>query len=423
MKNLYIDKQFLIVEDQKTYEIIHMFSDLKYEINKDGLDIVKYIFNNNAIPDYSSENELEFIKELINNNILTENENQAGLNNLKIIKTKPSLKRIFIELTRACNLNCKHCYNSSDIHMKCDEMLSTNEIKKLIDDAHSIGVWQFDVTGGEIFLRKDLLDILEYASYKGMRITMFTNLTIPTDDDIHKLKTLNIRKVITSIDGFSKEVHDSFRGVPGSLNKTIYNLKKLKENGIDVTVNTILCDHNIHEINQLIDFFNLDLEVNYVPDVILPVGRSKESHYLNKYSKLVPYLVSLKNSKNRCDIESCNSSYDYEIKSRSCGIADNFIFITNEGMINLCPSLTWRDNYGFGLGNIRDTNIYNVWCDDSIMSKFRNLDCNRRSTCPKNKLCSGGCRSRAYALTEDLNNPDLVYCDLYNIVQLEEVGD
>ena len=80
-----------------------------------------------------------------------------------------------IELTPYCNLRCVHCYLQDQIN---ESLLSTEEIKKILDMLCTAGVLFLYFTGGEIFTRPDFLDIYVYAKKKGFIIELLTNGTL-----------------------------------------------------------------------------------------------------------------------------------------------------------------------------------------------------------------------------------------------------
>jgi MoaA/NifB/PqqE/SkfB family radical SAM enzyme len=103
-------------------------------------------------------------------------------------------------MTRRCNLKCIHCYsNSADIDYP-DE-LTTDEGKKLIDDLAAFGSPVILFSGGEPLLRKDLLELAQYARDKGMRAVISTNGTLITKDIAAKLQKAGLSFVGVSLEG------------------------------------------------------------------------------------------------------------------------------------------------------------------------------------------------------------------------------
>ena len=88
--------------------------------------------------------------------------------------------QVSIEVTRRCPLECLHCYNNlpmGDLDAKQRE-LTKEEHFRVLDELVEMGCFWILYTGGEIFARKDFLEIYTYAKKKGFLITLFTNGTI-----------------------------------------------------------------------------------------------------------------------------------------------------------------------------------------------------------------------------------------------------
>lgn len=420
MENLYLNKEFVIVHDNEKYYIAHRHVMERFDINKDSFQILKYIHDNDGVNTQEleglSESILNFIDYLLSHNVLIKDENQRARNNIKEVKTKPGLTKVFFEVTKKCNMHCRHCYNESGMDTDNQNQLTLEEVKSLIDEAHELGVWQFDLTGGELFLRKDIYQILEYLDQRAMAVNLFTNLTLLNREKIEQLKNYNIKRIVTSLDGFTDELHDSFRGLNGSRKKITENIKLLKENNFSVLVNVVIGDHNIHEIDDLVNYLKFDLQVSYTPDILVPLGRGNDLGDQDKYVPIVGYLKYLQSTEERCSVENMT---DFEpIHQTFCGIAEKFIFITNDGYGALCPSLTYRENQDFCFGNLRERSLPDIW--NELIRRYGKINCNKLDECEANDKCSGGCRSRAYALYGSIENPDKSYCALYNIQHTEK---
>ena len=90
-----------------------------------------------------------------------------------------------IEVTRRCPLTCVHCYNNLPMsdHEARGRELSYQELCRILDEMADAGCLWLLFTGGEIFARRDFLDIYTYAKKKGFLITLFTNGTLITPTD------------------------------------------------------------------------------------------------------------------------------------------------------------------------------------------------------------------------------------------------
>src|SRR5262252_5309879 len=135
------------------------------------------------------------------------------------IDLRPTL--VVWEMTRACDLSCVHC--RAKAHTKRHPLeLSTAEAFHLIDQIAQMHVPLFVLTGGDPLKRPDLMPIVEYACRRGVR-TSLTPSTTPllVRDTIFNLKQSGLMRLAVSLDGSTPELHDGFRGVPGSYQRSI----------------------------------------------------------------------------------------------------------------------------------------------------------------------------------------------------------
>ncbi|MFQ6118984.1 MAG: radical SAM protein, partial [Methanosarcinales archaeon] len=125
-----------------------------------------------------------------------------------------------LHLTRKCNLNCYYCGADEFRKKEKEQELNTKEWVNLLERLKEIQVFDVAFSGGEIFLRKDIFEILETAikcKFPKMRLT--TNGTLISDAVAKRLKSLNFKNIGISLDG-NKETHEQIRGA-GSFTKTI----------------------------------------------------------------------------------------------------------------------------------------------------------------------------------------------------------
>jgi len=90
------------------------------------------------------------------------------------------------------------------------------------------------------------------------------------------------------------------------------------------------------------------------------------------------------------------------------------LFIDAYGNVSCCPTLTQRGNPEFLVGNIAHSSIKDIWENSPVFKKFRGSQCKDIEQCRFRELCKGGCRSRVYLSTGDINSPDIAMCLLYN---------
>ena len=185
----------------------------------------------------------------------------------------------------------------------------------------------------------------------GMLVSIFTNLTLLTNHHLEIFNKYCVKKVITSIDSCYKNVHDEFRGCNGCFDKTMKNIEKLKKLNIELSINTMIGNHNIKYIDEMIIFLK-KLELPFVLDVITNEGRAMT---LNENISTSANIIKTIFSKYNNDINK-------EMNFKHCGIGNRFIYIKSDGNIYICPSLI-DDKY-----KIRNKEKYDLILLDEEMS-------------------------------------------------------
>jgi len=173
---------------------------------------------------------------------------------------------VFIEVTYRCNLSCRMCQyysymkDSKNRESQPDD-LTFDEIKGVINSVPWYTLFTF--TGGELFFRKDMMDILEWAARR--RISIVTNGTLLDEGRIQRLVELapksplgnGLLLVDVSLEG-TEETHDDITGVKGSFARTVRTLRLLsearkKKGGKYPVLNmkTVITKHNLEDLGYL----------------------------------------------------------------------------------------------------------------------------------------------------------------------------
>jgi AdoMet-dependent heme synthase len=148
-----------------------------------------------------------------------------------------------LDLTYRCNEQCVHCYLDHDDHGE----MSTIEIKHLLKEMADAGVFILTLSGGEIFLRKDFFEILEYARDLTFCIKLKTNAVLIRETQAARLRDLGVESVQVSIYSHRPEVHDAITKLPGSLRRSINAIRFLRSQGLKVVMANVLMTHNLHD--------------------------------------------------------------------------------------------------------------------------------------------------------------------------------
>jgi radical SAM protein with 4Fe4S-binding SPASM domain len=146
-----------------------------------------------------------------------------------------------LDLTYRCNERCIHCYLDHDDHGE----MTTAEIKDLLDQMADAGVFYLTVSGGEILMRRDFFEILEYARKRTFCIKLKTNGILIREKEAQRIKALGVESVQISIYSHVAEVHDSITKMPGSLKHSIEAIRRLRAHGIHVIMANVLMVQNM----------------------------------------------------------------------------------------------------------------------------------------------------------------------------------
>jgi radical SAM protein with 4Fe4S-binding SPASM domain len=179
---------------------------------------------------------------------------------------------------------------------------------------------------------------------------------------------------------------------------------------------------NAHEINELVRLVDEILHVNYQISDIIETGRGKQSVYLNMptsfYVRIWKELIQKYMDPERLSKLLIPTEYSKHLTTffgkTICGVGECMCFITADGKVCLCPTLTHRENPAFLAGDIREESLKDIWERSDTFKKFRYINCKllKLKKCKYAKICQGGCRSRAYLRFGGVEEPDYILCEL-----------
>lgn len=330
---------------------------------------------------------------------------------------------LFWECTLTCNAKCKHCGSSAE-KKKYDGELTTEEIKNAFKqiasdmDASKILI---NVTGGEPLVRKDLCEVMEYATNElGFHWGMTTNGILLTEENIEKLRKANMETISISIDGI-EETHNKFRGVPNSYQIIINNIKNLKKAGYvkHIQVTTVFHKENINQMEELYQIM-LGLGMDSWRLVSMdPIGRANENDNLllngKEIKQLLDFIKSKKKDRRLEVTYGCPGflglEYEKEVRKNYfyCRTGINVASILYNGDLFVCPNVPRMKR--LIQGNIKADNFKDIW-----NNKYKEFRTKNRTECDKCEKCEywDYCLGGAYH-TWDFTNNEQNKCT-YNMI-------
>ncbi len=329
----------------------------------------------------------------------------------------PFLRLVAWEVTRSCNLACKHCRAEAHPHPYPDEF-STLEAKQLIDTFPQTGNPIIILTGGEPLLRPDIFDLAAYAREKDLRCVMAPNGTLITPAIAREIRAAGIARCSISIDGPEAASHDDFRGVNGAFEASLQGIAYLKEAGVEFQINSTVTKQNLGSFKDIFALADRLGAAAWHIFLLVPMGRAAELAgeviTAEEYETTLNWLYDFRRTTNMHLKATCAPHY-YRIMrrraaeeglkvtpetfgmdalTRGCLGGTGFCFVSHTGQVQPCGYLE------LDCGNVRETPFPEIWRTSKPFLQFRTPAEyeGKCGPCEYHKVC-GGCRARAYSLT------------------------
>lgn len=341
--------------------------------------------------------------------------------------------QVSIEVTRRCPLECLHCYNNlpmADIDAKQRE-LTKEEHFRVLDELVEMGCFWILYTGGEIFARKDFLEIYTYAKKKGFLITLFTNGTIINEQIADYLAEWPPFAIEITLYGRTRETYEALTAIPGSYDRCLRGIKLLKERRLPLKLKTVATTVNKHEvlamrqfaeeelgvefkmdgqINPRIDCSQSPLAVRLAPEDVVALDMSTQ-RAVEEYRRLAK-----RDLENPPNMALSNSVY-------FCGGGMNSLAINALGEIGICI-ISQQETF-----SIRGKSLQQVW-EESLL-KLRMRERTRLTKCVQCRIQSlcGMCPANGELASGDRESPVSFLCNVAHLraavigVEIPEHGE
>lgn len=321
------------------------------------------------------------------------------------------------EVTRACDLACRHCRADAQPWRHPGE-LTTAEGSGLLQQVASLQVPVFVFTGGDCLKRPDFLELVAEATRLKLRPAVTPSATpLLTAWTIRQLRLAGAARMALSLDGASAEAHDDFRRVQGSYDRTIMAARAARQEGMELQINTTVGRHNVADLEKIAGQVKQIGAVLWSVFFLIPTGRGlrqdsrdadqTEAVFQRLYTLALQLGLPIKTTEamhyRRFLLQQRVQRYKdglpaLELQKTPRGINDGsgFVFISHTG--DVCPS-------GFlplSAGNIRKQSLAELYRDSPMFQALRDRSQlkGKCGVCEFRHVC-GGSRARAHALTGD----------------------
>lgn len=330
------------------------------------------------------------------------------------------------EVTQACDLACVHCRANAQPNRNPFE-LSSKAGKRLIDEVAQMEVPVFVLTGGDPIKRPDLFELIEHAQEVGVRVSLTPSATrLLTPDIVHRLKQSGLARLAVSLDGSHAAVHDAFRGMSGSFDRTLEAIEWANEAGLPVQINTTFSRCNIDDFDRIATLIKSKKIALWSVFFLVPTGRGKLDDLLSadEFEAIFAKLYAL-SKRARFHIKTTEAQHyrryilQQQAAARRNGAAEitdaptkeqdtigraprglndgkGIVFISHTGEVFPSGFLP------FAAGNLRSESLTRIYRESPVFQQLRDADQlgGKCGACEFRHIC-GGSRARAFALTAD----------------------
>lgn len=188
----------------------------------------------------------------------------------------------YYEVTRACDLVCKHCRASAQPGSHPNE-LTTDQSKALIDQiAEFPRKPNLVLTGGDPLKRADIFELIRHAVGAGLQVALTPSATpLATREALQEAKDAGVRRLGISLDGADAATHDSFRGWEGSFERTMRMMTDARQLGLSVQINTTVTRRNVEQIENLATLLSTQGIAMWSVFFLIPVGRGMDEERIS----------------------------------------------------------------------------------------------------------------------------------------------
>lgn len=280
---------------------------------------------------------------------------------------------VHIDLTWRCNERCIHCYLD---HSDSAE-LTLDELRGLLDRLAEAGVFFLTLSGGEIFLRGDLEQIVAHARARSFDIKLKTNALLIGPEQVAWISRLGVHQVQVSIYSHRAEVHDAITKVRGSLDRTVRAMARLRTQGVRVVIACVLMKGNAGDFDGVRRLAS-DLGAEFTLDPTI-------TPHLDDYSSLRDLNISreelaslYRNRSLTGDADICAPPPpvdDDALDSTLCSAGHTSCYVSPHGDVWPCVQ------FPVVCGNVRDSAFLDIWNSSAQLREVRAIRARDLTTC------------------------------------------
>jgi radical SAM protein with 4Fe4S-binding SPASM domain len=271
-----------------------------------------------------------------------------------------------LDITWRCNEHCIHCYLNHDGQGE----MSTAEVKDVLRQLAESGTFFLSISGGEPLLRRDCFEILEYARVLRFNVKLKTNAALIGPKEAERLQQLGIEQIQVSIYSHRPEIHDAITQVPGSLNRSLEAIRRLRAQGLKVSITDVLMQQNFSDakaVKQLAQELGAAFEIDPTVTPKLNGDRSVVSLGIsgNNLSEVFHAEEFVGNVAEFC--APVSTVDDGVLDSSGCSAGTALCYISPFGDVYPCVQ------FPMPCGNLRKQNFREIWRESAALVRLRSI--------------------------------------------------
>ena len=287
---------------------------------------------------------------------------------------------VHFDLTYRCNLHCVHCYLTG---CKKQSECTTEEIKNILAQLAEAGALYLTLSGGEIFLRKDLPEIVREARKLHFAVRLLTNGTLIDDEMVDEIAKWYPEMLVFSVYDLDPSVHDGITKKHGSLVKTLNVISALRERNVPIKISAVLMQSNISGYRRLYNFakeIGAQFQVDYRITPKIDGSQAPLQYHITDSEAKQVLGDPVFSREYKTTGPDPTQGYSGVFNEIPCGAGHMSCYISPYGMITPCVQVP------IGCGSLRKKSFLEIWSNSSELKAFRAIRLSDMPKCAKCKL-------------------------------------
>jgi len=317
-----------------------------------------------------------------------------------------------LQVTRACNLACHHCFVDVDTKPHPDE-LTLAQLDSLFGELTASGAAIVILAGGEPMMRRDFWDVVALLDHHDLDVALCTNAVMVNDERAERLAASAVTNFSVSLDGPDAGIHDKLRG-RGAFARAVKGIRALRRANVpDLKLRVTVTAENVDHLLRFADIArDLDVpKVIFKPFRHAPAGDAKNATHL--YLSRARYYEAAEAAMTAWPEDAPPATFDDGMPVNLpswTGISSDFgcvggtvhASVIYDGRVVACDAIHHPADW-----TLHERGFIESWREAPTIKSWRRLgDSGACSSCAKFSTCAGGCRSRAVAAGGTMADPD-----------------